>query len=59
MVAAHNSDLAAAQALGLQTAFVRRPREHGPGQSTDLAPAGDWRFVVDDLVGLARAVAAA
>jgi len=38
MVAAHNHDLRAAKAQGLGTAFVARPTEHGPGQSTDLAP---------------------
>jgi 2-haloacid dehalogenase len=30
MVAAHVSDLAAARARGLRTAYVHRPREHGP-----------------------------
>jgi 2-haloacid dehalogenase len=38
MVAAHNNDLKAAKAQGLNTAFVARPTEHGPGQTTDLAP---------------------
>jgi 2-haloacid dehalogenase len=38
MVAAHNNDLKAAKAHGLNTAFVARPAEHGPGQTTDLAP---------------------
>ena len=38
MVAAHNADLKAAKAQGLATAFVARPKEHGPGQTTDLAP---------------------
>jgi 2-haloacid dehalogenase len=38
MVAAHNSDLKAAKAQGMKTAFVARPTEHGPGQTTDLAP---------------------
>jgi 2-haloacid dehalogenase len=38
MVAAHNNDLKAAKAQGLATAFVARPTEHGPGQTTDLAP---------------------
>jgi 2-haloacid dehalogenase len=38
MVAAHNPDLRAAKATGLATAFVARPREHGPGQTTDLEP---------------------
>ncbi len=53
MVAAHNADLAAAQALGLRTAFVRRPVEHGPGQTVDLEPEGDWDLVAEDLVDLA------
>lgn len=38
MVAAHNNDLKAAKAQGLATAFVARPTEHGPGQTSDLAP---------------------
>src|SRR3954452_9810067 len=38
MVAAHNGDLRAAKAQGLATAFVARPVEHGPEQTTDLAP---------------------
>ena len=37
MVAAHNADLRAAKAQGLATAFVARPTEHGPGQTSDLA----------------------
>ena len=37
MVAAHNNDLKAAKAQGMATAFVARPTEHGPGQTTDLA----------------------
>lgn len=52
MVAAHNSDLAAARACGLMTAFVARPQEHGHGQATDLAPSADWDFVADDLPAL-------
>jgi 2-haloacid dehalogenase len=31
MVAAHSSDLAAAAAIGLRTAFIARPDEHGRG----------------------------
>jgi 2-haloacid dehalogenase len=38
MVAAHNNDLKAAKAQGMQTAFVARPKEHGAGQTTDLEP---------------------
>lgn len=32
MVAAHSSDLAAAAACGLRTAFIARPDEYGPGR---------------------------
>jgi 2-haloacid dehalogenase len=53
MVAAHNRDLAAAAALGFGTAFVARPTEHGPGQTTDLGPGGDWDIVAVDFVDLA------
>jgi 2-haloacid dehalogenase len=41
MVAAHNNDLRAAKAQGMRTAFVPRPTEHGPGQTTDLAADPD------------------
>ena len=58
MVAAHNYDLHAAQQQGLRTAFVPRPTEHGPGQTTDLAPEGKWDVVVSDLGDLASALGA-
>jgi 2-haloacid dehalogenase len=32
MIAAHSSDLAAAAAAGLRTAFIARPNEHGRGK---------------------------
>lgn len=53
MVAAHNDDLQAAQALGMQTAFVLRPTEHGPDQSTDLRAEGDWTHVARSMEDLA------
>lgn len=53
MVAAHNNDLHAAAACGLQTAFVPRPLEHGPDQASDLAPDGDCTLVVTDFADLA------
>jgi 2-haloacid dehalogenase len=53
MVAAHNGDLAAAQKTGFRTAFVKRPTEHGPGQTTDLGPAQAWDVVADGFVDLA------
>jgi 2-haloacid dehalogenase len=37
MVAAHSSDLAAAAALGLRTAFIARPDEYGPGKGEAVA----------------------
>ncbi len=37
MVAAHSSDLAAAAATGLRTAFIARPDEKGPGQGEHAA----------------------
>lgn len=53
MVAAHNSDLAAARACGLGTGFTVRPREHGPGQTTDLKPEQTYDVVASDFVDLA------
>lgn len=58
MVAAHNGDLQAAQAQGMQTAFVPRPREHGPQQTGDLAPAGEWTVIAEDFEDLAAQLGA-
>lgn len=54
MVAAHNDDLRAARQAGLQTGFVPRPLEHGPGQTTDLEPSEDWDLVATDFNALAQ-----
>ncbi len=53
LVAAHNNDLGAARKAGLKTAFVPRPTEHGPGQTTDLAPSEPWDWVGADFQDLA------
>ncbi|MGF6266690.1 2-haloacid dehalogenase [Paraburkholderia youngii] len=53
LVAAHNNDLAAARRVGLSTAFVLRPTEHGPQQTSDLKANEAWDFVVGDLHELA------
>ena len=53
LVAAHNGDLAAARRCGFRTAFVARPTEHGPGQTTDLTPADAWDVVASDFLNLA------
>ena len=54
MVAAHTRDLQAAAAAGLRTAFIPRPAEHGPGQTSDLAPTGPWDIAAADMTDLAR-----
>ena len=54
MVAAHKDDLRAAQACGLATAFVRRPREQGPKVKLDVAPEPAFDFNARDFVDLAR-----
>lgn len=53
MVAAHNSDLRKARKLGFRTAFVSRPTEYGPEQTTDLEPQEDWDVVAPSMLGLA------
>ena len=56
MVAAHKSDLKAAQAVGLRAAFVTRPLEFGPGVEVDVEPdpafdvhARDFNDLADQL----------
>ncbi len=53
MVAAHNDDLFAAEALGLKTAFITRPTEYGPNQDKDLKAEKDWTYVAQDFLDLA------
>lgn len=57
MVAAHNSDLHAARAVGLKTAFVARPVEYGPEQAIDLEADSDWDIIASDFNDLADKVA--
>ena len=54
MVAAHNADLSAARACGLRTAFIPRPREHGPDQTTDLVADQDWDVAAEHFEALAE-----
>ena len=56
LAAAHNSDLAAAGALDLRTAFIARRAEYGPDQTTDLGAEGDWDIVARDVNHLADAL---
>lgn len=54
MVAAHNPDLQAARHYGLSTAFVVRPAEYGPHQTSNLSAEEPWDYVVaglDELAG--------
>jgi 2-haloacid dehalogenase len=53
LVAAHHSDLAAARACGLATAFVSRPMEYGGRAAPDVHMAQAWDWAVDSLTGLA------
>jgi 2-haloacid dehalogenase len=58
MVAAHNGDLAAARKCGMWTAFVPRPTEHGPNQTTDLSAEQDWDVIAAGFNELADKVGA-
>ena len=58
MVAAHPSDLRAAAACGLRTAYVPRPLEHGPGAAMEAAADGEFEFVASDLIALAQQLGA-
>ena len=53
MVAAHSNDLAAAAKLGLRTAHVARPNEHGPGKG-ERAPSVPVDFAAANLAELAE-----
>jgi 2-haloacid dehalogenase len=56
MVAAHSRDLAAAAALGLRTAHIARPNEHGPGKG-ETKPSVPVDNAAADLGKLADALA--
>lgn len=57
MVAAHSNDLSAAAALGLRTAHVARPNEHGPGRG-EAAPSVPVDYAVRSLGELAEKLGA-
>jgi 2-haloacid dehalogenase len=58
LVAAHKSDLAAARACGLRTAFIERPLECGPGTAVDISADHSFDWHAKDLIDLARQMAA-
>ena len=53
MVAAHKNDLRAAQAAGLQAAFVPRPLERGPNGDVDTSPDPAFQIHALDFLDLA------
>ncbi|MEG3123273.1 haloacid dehalogenase type II [Sphingomonas sp. GB1N7] len=53
LVAAHHSDLAAARAAGLATAYVDRPQEYGGAPAPDAHFVQAWDFTADSLTQLA------
>jgi 2-haloacid dehalogenase len=57
MVAAHKSDLKAAQAVGLRAAFVPRPLEFGPGVEVDVEPDSSFDVQARDFNDLADQLA--
>jgi len=58
MVAAHKSDLRAAQSVGFRTAFVERPLEKGPSGGADRLPDPESDVQATDFLDLARQVQA-
>lgn len=58
LVAAHQDDLAAARACGLQTAYVERPAEFGADQRKDVSPDPANTLHARDFLDLADQLAA-
>jgi 2-haloacid dehalogenase len=54
LVAAHQDDLAAARACGLQTAYIERPFEFGLAQPKDVSPDAANTWHARDLVQMAE-----
>jgi 2-haloacid dehalogenase len=54
LVAAHPSDLRSARAVGLMTAYVSRPLELGPGRPLPPVEDGEFDFIAEDFLDLAR-----
>jgi 2-haloacid dehalogenase len=53
MVAAHQSDLTAARACGLQTAYIERPLEWGPNRANPDRPDPANTYFAGSLTDLA------
>ena len=53
LIAAHNDDLVAAAATGMQTGFVPRPAEYGPHQTKDRKAEHPFDIIARDFSDLA------
>ncbi|OBF26891.1 haloacid dehalogenase, type II [Mycobacterium sp. ACS1612] len=58
LVAAHPSDLKAAGAVGLKTAYVDRPLENGPGRQPHHVARDEFDFTAKDFIDLAEQLGA-
>ncbi|MDH6195732.1 2-haloacid dehalogenase [Mycobacterium frederiksbergense] len=58
LVAAHPSDLRAARAAGLGTAYVLRPLEYGPGREPHAVDSNEFDIVATDFGDLASQLGA-
>ncbi len=56
--AAHPSDLKAARAAGLKTAYINRPLEHGPGRQPHRVEPDEFDVLARDFVDLAEQLGA-
>jgi 2-haloacid dehalogenase len=58
LVAAHEDDLDAAKACGLQTAFIERPDEYGPDMTVPKGDLSRFTFAARDFNHLAEQMGA-
>lgn len=56
LVASHHSDLGAARAAGLVTAYVDRPMEYGGRIAPDANAVQDWEWSSNTITGLAEQI---
>jgi len=58
LCAAHNYDLSRGRKFGMQTAYVNRPTEYGPKQTTDLKAEQDWEIIASNIEEVADGLGA-
>ena len=54
LAAAHHSDLEAARNCGLETTYIERPYEYGPGEPKNVAPWSDNSLHSSSILHLAE-----